>query len=158
MAKMFYNGSLATAATSTTNATPNTETDIFFVKAGTRTVDLTQVTLQGMASAASTIAGMTARAVKFGTASTAGTTVTPSPVDPGIQAAKSTSASGPTVGTTRVNHFVTGCSAGGNTSWIPVMDGAGMTLEGSGALSMDLISSSGLASFPYSWSYVIAEQ
>jgi len=81
-------------AIQTTNATPNTANDCFFVKPGaTRTVWVTGVFPTGRGGGLTAISGIIYRLEKWtSTASSAGTAITPSPNDPGYQAAVHTAA------------------------------------------------------------------
>lgn len=149
---LVYTLSLATAGNLTTNATPNTETDAFFVKAGVRNVGLQAVYVQGKGAGLTAISGIGFRLIKLTTASTAGTGMTPSPKDAGFQAAKHTAASRPTIGTTRVNHHVFGCGAAGPGGYVAPNVDSPLTLEGGGALSIDMLDVSGTASLAYEFS------
>jgi hypothetical protein len=154
---MLYDIVLATEANITTNATPNTETEVYFVKAGTRNCALQSIYLVGKGSSLTSITGIEIRLVRWTTASTAGTAITPTPVDPGMQASKCTAASLPTLGTTRLNRLITGCGAAGPGGWIaPNVDSMPM-LEGGGAMSHDLISASGVASMNFACSMQVQE-
>lgn len=115
---MVYTITPASPGNLTTNATPATETDAFFVKAGTRNVALQSVYVIGKGAGLTAISGIAFRVAKFATASTAGTAITPVPKDPGTQAAKCTSASRPTAGATRSNQVVFGCGAAGPGGWV----------------------------------------
>jgi hypothetical protein len=97
------------------------------------------------------------RIIKFATASTAGTGITPTPKDPGMQAAKATAASRPTAGATRVNRIVFGCGAAGPGGWVAPNPDSLEVLEGGGALSIDGMDSSGTASMNYEFSAEIVE-
>src|ERR1700691_2561200 len=108
---MIYGIALATSGNKATNASANTETDVVFVKAGVRNVALQSFYVLGKGAGLTAISGIAFRIVTFGTASTAGTTITPTPKDPGMEAAKATSASAPTAGATRLNHLSFGCGA-----------------------------------------------
>ena len=120
---MVYNISLATQANVATNATPNTENETFFVKAGVRNAALQAMYVLGKGAGLTAISGIVFRIVKWGTASTAGTGITPAPRDPGMQAAKQTAASAPTLGTTRTNFGpVFGCGAAGPGGWVAPTD------------------------------------
>jgi len=152
-----YQGSLATAGNLTTNGSANTETEAFFVKAGTRNVSLLSVQLGGKGAGLTAISGIVARFIKFATASTAGTAITPSPVDPGAQAAKSTSASRATAGSTRTNHHTAVCGAAGPGGFVAENPDAMMTNEGSSAGSIDMMDASGTVSLNYEFSYKIME-
>lgn len=154
---MIYTISLATAGNLTTSATPATETDTFFVKAGVRNVALQAVYVLGKGAGLTALSGIGFRIIKLTTASTGGTTMTPSPKDPGMQAAKATSASRPTIGSTRINHLVFGCGAAGPGGWVaPNLDSC-LLLEGGGGLSIDCVDVSGTASMVFEFSAEITE-
>ena len=154
---MVYDISLATAGNLTTNATPNTETDVFFVKAGTRNAMLKLINVVGKGASLSVLSSAVFRVIKLATASTAGTAITPTPKDPGMQASKFTCASAPTIGATRTNRGIFGCSAAGPGQWFAMDPDAPELREGSGACSLVMVSASGLASFPFEWSAEVAE-
>lgn len=154
---MVYTCSLATPGNLTTNATPATETDAWFLKAGVRNAALQAVYAIGKGAGLTTISGISFRICKFTTASTAGTGMTPTPKDPGMQAAKATSASRPTAGTTRVNRIVFGCGAAGPGGWVAPNPDSLEQLEGGGALSIDMFDVSGTASLPYEFSFEFQE-
>lgn len=154
---MVYSLSLATAGNLTTNATPNTETDAFFVKAGVRNVALQSLQMLGKGAGLTAISGIIMRIIKFTTASTAGTGMTPTPKDPGMQAAKATAASRPTAGSTRVNRIITGCGAAGPGGWVAPNPDSVEMLEGGGGLSIDGMDASGTASLAYEFSLEIQE-
>ena len=154
---MVYTVTPATPANLTTSATPATETDAFFVKAGTRNVALQSVYVIGKGAGLTAISGIAFRLAKFATASTAGTAITPTPKDPGMQAAKSTAASRPTAGTTRTNHVVFGCGAAGPGGWVAPNPDSVIPLEGSAAGSIDMFDVSGTASLSYEFSAEVVE-
>jgi hypothetical protein len=146
---LFY--TIVPGATQTTNATGGTENDCFFVKPGTRTIWVNGVQPAGKANAASTISGITYRLKKWTTtASSAGTSVTPTPNDIGYQAAKQSaaySASALTSGTggpTLLLSLGTGTSTPG--PWITDNLDRAYALEGSATQSIDVFNSSPAAS------------
>jgi hypothetical protein len=154
MGMMVYGWSLATAGNLTTNATPNTETDAFFLKAGAgRSVGLQSVQLIGLTA----ISGVVLRQIKLSTASTAGTSITGQPKDPQMSAHAATMASAPTIGTTRTNGIVIGCGAAGPGGWVAPNVDSVITLSAGGAVSIDLVSASGTASLNYELSGEITE-
>ncbi len=153
-----YTLSLATAGNLTTSGTPATETDAFFIKAGSgRDVALQYLTLIGKGAGLSSLSGLAIRVIKMGTASTGGTGITASPSDPGYQAAKCTAASRPSIGSTRTNRIIAGCPAAGPGGWMPVHQNAFEVLEAGGAPSIDVIDVSGTASLVYEGSLGIQE-
>jgi hypothetical protein len=147
-----YDLSLATAGTQATNATPNTENEVFFMKAGTRNAWLQAMYVAGRGAGLTAISGIVFRIIRWATASTAGTAITPTPKDPGAQAAKMTAASAPTAGTTRTNRIIFGCGAAGPGAWVAPNPDSVEMLEGSGAQSIDALVASGTASLNYEWS------
>ncbi len=154
---MVYGLSLATMADVATNATPGTENETFFVKAGVRNCALQEMYVLGKGAGLTAISGIAHRIIKWGTASTAGTSITPRPKDPGMQAAKATAASAPTAGTTRTNMLVFGCGAAGPGGWVAPNPDSVILLEGGGALSIDALNVSGTASLNFEWSAEIVE-
>ena len=152
-----YDLSLATPGNLTTNATPNTETDALFVKAGARDVYWQSMSVIGKSAAATTLSGISFRLVKWGTASTSGTGITPTAKDPGAQSAKATSASRPTIGSTRTNRLVFGCGVTGPGGFVARDQQSMVMLEAAGAPSMDVLDVSGTASLPYEFSAEIVE-
>lgn len=149
---MIYSLALATEANIATNATPNTETEVFFVKPGVRNAALQAVYVIGKGAGLTAISGIVFRLIRWGTAATAGTGITPTPKDPGMQAAKQTAASAPTAGTTRLNKILFGCGAAGPGGWVAPNPDSMEMLEGGGAQSLDLLSASGTASLNFEFS------
>ncbi len=154
---MIYSLSLATAGNLTTSGTANTETDTFFVKAGVRNAWLQSMYVVGKGAGLTAISGIVFRIIKFTTASTLGTAMTPTPKDPGMQAAKATAASRPTAGTTRVNRILFGCGAAGPGGWVAPNPDSVELLEGGGALSIDCMDASGTVSLNFEFSAEIGE-
>jgi hypothetical protein len=154
---MVYTITPATPGNLTTNGTPATETDAFFVKAGTRNVALQSVYVIGKGAGLTAISGIAFRVAKFATASTAGTAITPAAKDPGMQAAKCTAASRPTAGTTRTNQVVFGCGAAGPGGWVAPNPDSTIPIEGSAAGSIDMFDVSGTASLSYEFSAEVVE-
>lgn len=154
---MIYSISLATAGNLTTSGTPNTETDTFFIKSGTgRTCGLQAVYVIGKAAALTSISGLSFRVIRLATASTSGTGMTGAPKDTGMQAAKFTAASRPTIGSTRTNRVVFGCGAAGPGGWVaPNPDS--VEVNDTTAGSIDLVDSSGTASLNFEFSAEVVE-
>ena len=150
---MVYRSSLATAGNLTTNATPNTETEAFFLKAGVRNAAFAAISMLGKGAGLTQLSGIVMRIIKWATASTGGTAITPAPVDPGMQAAKATAASRPTSGSTRTNGLITGCSGTNLGGWTKPNADAGIVLEGSSAFSVSGMDASGTASLNYEFSF-----
>ena len=154
---MIYTCSLATAGNLTTNGSANTETDAWFLKAGVRNAWLQSVYVIGKGAGLTAISGIAFRIIKFTTASTAGTGITPTPKDPGMQAAKATAASRPSAGSTRVNRIVFGCGAAGPGGWVAPNPDSVELLEGGGGLSIDMMDVSGTVSLNYEFSFEMGE-
>ena len=150
---MVYTVALATEANVATNATPNTENETFFVKAGVRNAALQAMYVIGKGAGLTAISGIVFRIIKWGTASTGGTSITPAPRDPGMQAAKQTAASAPSAGSTRTNAGpIFGCGAAGPGGWVAPNPDSVVELEGGGAASIDALNASGTASLNFEWS------
>lgn len=154
---MVYTVTTAAVGNLTTSGTPNTATDAFFVKAGVRNVHLVRVETGGKGGALATMSGIVYRLLKWGTASTAGTSITPTARDPGMQAAKATAASRPTAGTTRTNGPVFVSTATGPGGWWPTNADEYLELEGGGAPSLDMEDASATASLTYEFAATIYE-
>ena len=148
----FY--TIVPGAIQTTNATPLTANDCFFVKPGTRTLWVKAIYPEGRGATLTSISGITYRLEKwFTTASSGGTAVTPSPNDIGYQAAKESAgwATGAvtsgTGGPTLMLSIGSGTTSPGN--WIaPTLDDA-YALEGSATQSLDIFNASGAASLNF---------
>lgn len=154
---MVYTLALATEADVTTNATPATENETFFVKPGTRNCALQSMYVLGKGAGLTAISGIVHRIIRWGTASTAGTTITPTPKDPGMQASKCTAASAPTAGTTRLNRILFGCGAAGPGGWVAPNPDSVELQEGGAATSIDGLNASGTASMKFEWSAEVVE-
>jgi hypothetical protein len=151
---MVYTTSLATAGNLTTNGSANVETDAFFLKPGaTRSAYLQAIYVAGKGAGLTAISGISFRVIKFATASTAGTGMTPSPKDPGMQAAAATAASRPTAGATRTNHLAFGCGAAGPGGWIAPNQDSMIVAPAGNAGSIDMMDSSGTVSLAYEFSF-----
>lgn len=150
-------------ALQTSNATPNTENDCLFVKSGaTRNVFIQSVLVVGRAAALTAISGIALRLKKWTTtSSSAGTAITPSPRDPGMQAAKATAAyavatvTSGTGGPTLQQAF--GCGAAGPGGWVAPNADSVITLEAAATMSADLFNASGTASLNFEASLEIGE-
>lgn len=157
---LFY--TIVPGAIQTTNATPNTANDCFFVKPGTRTVWVRSLYPVGRAAGLTAVSGITYRLEKWTTtASSAGTAVTPAPNDVGYQASKcsaaysATTVTSGTGGPTLLASIGSGVSSPGN--WVaPSMDEA-YAIEGSATQSIDVFNASGTASLNFEMSMGVAE-
>lgn len=154
---MVYTLALATEANVATNGSANTENETFFCKAGVRNAALQAAYVIGKGAGLTAISGIVFRLIRWGTASTSGTGITPTPKDPGMQAAKATAASAPTAGTTRTNRILFGCGAAGPGGWVAPNPDSVELMEGGGAVSLDLLNASGTVSLNFEWAAEIVE-
>jgi hypothetical protein len=148
-----YGLSLATPGNLATSSTANTEVATFTTKPGTaRNVALQAMYACGKGAGLTAISGIMHRIVSFATASTSGTAITPTPRDPGAQAAKQTAASGQTLGSGRTNHICFGHGAAGPGGWVaPNVDS--MPIQPASSIgSIDAINVSGTASLNFEFS------
>lgn len=153
-----YTGSLATAGNTATHATPNTETEVFFIKAGsTRSTGLYAIDVGGKGAGLTSLSGIGFRLIRWATAATSGTSLTPQPHDPGAQAYTGTAASAPTAGTTRTNRAVFTCGATSPGGWWAKTPDSMHVLPAGNAASYDLLSISGTASLNFEFSFEVAE-
>lgn len=159
---MFVYG-VVPGAIQTSNATPTTENDCFFVAAGTgRATSLIGLYVHGRGAGLTAISGITFRVKKWTTtASSGGTGITPSPRDPGAQASKATAGyavatvtsgtGGPTL------MLSIGCGAAGPGGWVAPNPDAAPLVESGSADSLDVFNSSGTASLSFEQSAEIVE-
>lgn len=150
--------SKAQAENYTTSGTPNTETEPFFIKPGTRTLGVQRLMVQGKGAALTALSGLVYRLKKwFTTAGAGGTGVTPSPSDVGAQACKATAGLGTAGGTAVVTAgtggptllAMCGSGAAGPGGWIAANVDDNKVLEASATQSIDLFVASGTASMNY---------
>lgn len=158
---LVYTISLGTPGNLTTNGTANTETDAFTLQSGTRNAYLLSVQLMGKGSSLTSISGIVMRFVKWGTASTGGTSQNPRGADPGNQLATASVVTRATAGSTRTNHHISGCGAAGPGGFVSECTEAAMVMQGnSSALStgsIDGLDASGTVSLNYELSFKFAE-
>jgi hypothetical protein len=154
---MIYGISLATAGNTATSGTANTEVNTFSIKPGVRNVGLQSLYIVGKGAGLTAISGIVMRIVGWATASTGGVAVTPTPKDPGMQAAKAAVLSGATNGTTRVNHLSIGCGAAGPGGWVAPNPDSVIYQQGGGAGSTDGLNASGTTGLNFEWSGEIVE-
>jgi hypothetical protein len=161
-----YDLALATAGSSSTSGTANTEVSVFTcATAGSlpsNTVSLFAVSVQGKAAAATSITGLAFRIIMLTTASatTGGTAVTPRPATIGAPAATSVVFSTvTTIGSTgRTNHMIFGCGAAGPGGWVSPNPDAMATLKPTAtAGSIDLVSVSAGTTLAFEWAAQIQE-
>jgi hypothetical protein len=145
-----YDVNAATAGNLTTNGTPGTETETLFIKPGAnRSAGIRRFDVQGKAAAVSTLSGLIFRFLKWATASTSGTTTVPRPRDSGMPAASATASTRPTVGSTRVNGPIIGCSISGPNCWTTPDDDGVFRLAAGNAGSLSIADASGTASLTF---------
>lgn len=149
----------------TTSGVANTEIDALFIKPGAagRAVHLTGIQLAGKGTNLTSLSGIIQRVKKWTTTSSAGgTAITPSPRDPGNQAAKA-SAGQATAGVTPgtggpVLQLTVGCSGSGPGQWSSLNDpNVAVTLESGADQSVDLFNASGAVSMVHEVSCEIQE-
>lgn len=139
----------------TTSGTPNTEVDHQFLKPGTRNISLLSLLVGGKGAGLTALSGIAYRLKKWTTTAAAGGTgATPTPSDPGVQAAKASCGQSASAGVTPGTGgptFVGGCISGaaGPGGWVAENPDAMDTLEGSANQSFDLFSASGTASLSF---------
>lgn len=161
-----YDLALTTAGNTTTNGSANTESSVFTCATAAalpvNTVALFMCQVQGKATAATTITGLSFRIIMLTTASvtTGGTAITPRPANIGTPASLSVVFSAvTTIGATgRTNHISFGCGAAGPGGWVAANPDAMAVLHATAtAGSIDLVSSTGGTSLPFEWSAQIME-
>ena len=148
----------------TTSGVANTEVDALFIKPGaSRCVSMIAAQVQGKGANLTSLSGIMQRVKKWTTtASSGGTAITPSPRDPGAQAAKATAgqaSAGVTPGTGGpVLQLAFGCSGSGpgNWSWLNNPDAA-VLLEGGANQSIDFFNVSAAPSLLHELSVDIQE-
>jgi len=142
----------------TTSATPNTETEPFFLKPGARNIAVSRLQVQGKGASLTSLSSLVFRLKKwFTTAASAGTAAVPSPSDPGAQAAKATAGLGTGGGTAVVTvgtggptlQAMCGCGATGPGGWVAANVDDYKVLEGTANQSQDLFVASPTASMNY---------
>ena len=157
---LFYG--LVTGAIQTSNATPLTANDCFFITPGVRNVWLKHILPEGRGASLTSISGITYRVEKWTTtASSGGTALTPAPLDTGYAAAKETAGWAVATVTSGTGGPLLMLSVGsGSTSpgnWIaPTLDEAPMVL-GSATNSLDIFNASGVASASFELSLMTVE-
>lgn len=162
MGQMFYG--VVPGVNFTTSGVANTEIDALFIKPGaTRNVNLSEITFGGKGANLTSLSGIVQRVKKWtATSSSGGTGITPSPRDPGYQAAKATAgqaSAGVVSGTGGpVLQFAVTCSGSGPGSWNYLNNpDAAVTLEAAANQSVDLFNASGAVSMVFETSCTIFE-
>lgn len=162
---VYLSAGAANTPSFTSSATPDSETDHWFLKPGTRNITIKSLIVGGKGAGLTALSGIAYRLKKYFTTATAintGTSLTPAPMDPGAQACKATSATSTglqfTAGTGGPT-FQGGCTSGaaGPGGWVAEDPDSAPTLEGSANQSMDLWVASGTASLKFEFNVKHAE-
>ncbi len=147
-----------------TNGTPNTETDHMFIKpSATRPVGIWAFRPQGKAAQATSLTGIEFRIGLFPTtASSGGTGVTPNPASILAPAATFTCGQSASAGVTPGTGTFTyvggcGCSQSGPGGWQAINIDAALQLDGNQNKSLDVKSSSPVASMNFAYQCEAAE-
>lgn len=143
------------SANVTTNGAANTDTDHLRLLTGaTRTANIQGFTMGGKGAGLTAISGIVLRLVRFATASTAGSALTPRPRAPGAGAAVLTAFTGPTVGTTQTLQATGYSGAAGPGGWVARDGDSCIQLEAGGGANgnLDAISQSGTVSLNFEYS------
>lgn len=138
-----------------TNGTANTDTDhLRLLTAAARTASVQGFTMGGKGAGLTAISGIVLRLVRFATASTAGSTITPRPRGPSSPAAGLTAFTGPTVGTTQTLQATGYCGAAGPGGWVARDADSCIQLEAGGGANgnLDAISQSGTVALNFEYS------
>lgn len=158
-----YNVQSAQVSTSCgTNATPNTENNVWSAKPGTRNIGIQAMYVGGKGAGLTALSGIAYRLKKWGVATSTGISVTSVARDPGAQAPKhailATNSALPTSGSGGPT-FLGGCVSGaaGPGGWVAPNPDSLMVLEGSTTSSIDLFVVSGTASLLYEYNIEIQE-
>jgi hypothetical protein len=149
----------AAAANVATNATPNTDTDhLRLLTVAAKGAGIKALYLIGKGAGLTAISGIAARLVRYGTPSTVGAAITPSPRGT-IGAASLTALTAPTVGATPLQQLVIGCGAAGPGGWVAPDVDSQISLDANGGANgnLDLLSSSGTAALNFQYSLEHAE-
>lgn len=150
---MAYTIALGTAGNSTTSGSANTEVNTFTAKPGsTRSIGFYSIDVIGKGAGLTSLSSIGFRFRRYGTASTSGTSITPTPKDAGMQAAVATCTSAATVGSTITARAIFGCSATGPGGWWAKNPDDREVVPAGNAASLDLINVSGTTSLNYEWS------
>jgi hypothetical protein len=150
-------------ATQTTNATPNTPNDCFYIVSGaTRTVWINAIYPTGRGANLTSISGISYRLEEFtSTPSSGGTAITPTPNDPGYQAAKHTAGFSAAAVTSGTGGPLLKLSIGSGTTspgnWMSQSLDQGYSLQAAATQSLDIFNVSGAASLPFELSVGTAE-
>ena len=158
-----YVYSIVSGALTTTNAVANTANDYAFVKPGAagRAVKVVKVDLIGRGGLLTSLSGIGIRVERWTTTSSSGSAVTPSPKDPGSQAAKATaglSATTVTSGTGGPSLQGTfGCGASGPGGWVARNQDDGYVIEAGANNSVDLFNISAATALTFETAIDIEE-
>ena len=153
-----FNTSLTTAESTTasgpmytTNGTANTVTDHLRFLTGAAKGALQALYLTGRGAGLTALSGISARLMRFATASTAGTAASIRDRSGAAATAVMTAFTLPTIGATPTLQLAVGCGAAGPGGWVAPNPDSAITLAQSGGANgnIDLLSGSGTISLGF---------
>jgi len=152
-----YTSSLGTPGVSTCSGTPNTETGVISLKTASqgRNIYFQAAYVIGRATAITTLSGIAFRLISVTTASTGGTSTTPTSKDvTANETATAVAVTGQTISATgRKNHVIFGCGAAGPGGYVaPNQPSIVVITPNATAPSIDLLAVSATASLTYEFS------
>jgi len=153
---LYSENSAVVATNFTTSGTANTEVDHLFIKPGVRTIGLQAMYLGGKGAGLTAISGIAYRIKAARTTATTGggSVITPTPKDPGAQAAKATCSGSASAGFTTPGTgfvYIGGCVSGaaGPGGWVAANGDSMPVCEGGANQSLDVFSASGTLSLNF---------
>ena len=155
-----YHVSIPSTTSLTTSGTPNTETCVMTLRAGSgRMSFMHELYLMGRGAGLTAISGILLKARYHTTASTSGTGITAAPRTTGAPAAKGTAAYSPTIGSVDAGiRLSISCGAAGPGGWVaPNPDSAIDAGEAGSGDSLDMSTQSGTASLVHDVSFAFYE-
>ena len=144
----------APAATVSTHATPNSETDhLRFLTAASKGAFIKKLGLGGQGANLTAIHGIRVRGYRYSTPSTSGGAITPRSRTTPAATAIITAFTAPSVGTTATIQFAGFCGAAGPGGWQALNRDSFIQLDANGGANgnLDLLSSSGFASLTFEY-------
>lgn len=155
-----YHVAQAGTSSFTSSGTPNTETCVMTLRAGSgRMSFLHELYLMGRGAGLTAISGILAKVRYHTTASTSGTSITPAARNAGAPAAKATAAASPSIGSGGAGIVLAiSCGAAGPGGWVaPNPDSALDAGEAGSGDSLDISTQSGTASLVHDVSFAFYE-
>jgi hypothetical protein len=143
-----------------TNSTPSTALVNMAIRQNTRGVDIQAFSVIGKGAALTAITGLAFRALRWTTAGSGGTAITPNPRRIGTVASTTAADSQTTITAGTVSgvvQLVFGCGAAGPGGWAAMNPDSMIHIEGSSSDEIDLNSFSGVASMGFELGAEIAE-